>query len=804
MIIMNQINRVAVLGSGIMGAGIAAHLANCGIPSLMLDIVTPNLSGEEAKNPKRRNALVEKSKVALLKSKPAQLYKKSNVHMIETGNFEDDMARIADCDWIIEVVVERLDIKRQVYAQVAQHRRPGTIVTSNTSGIPISTMAADMDEEMRQHFMGTHFFNPPRYLKLLELIPGAETLPEVIDAIADIGENVLGKGIVYAKDTPNFIANRLIIFATQYIMHSMMESGLTVEEVDALTGPAIGHASSASFRTLDLVGLDTMQKVVGNVRDGCPNDERLDMMSGPEWFDRMVEKGYLGGKSGSGFYKKTEERDEKGRRIIQGLDLKTLEYRPPVKPRFACTGTVRGVSDLDEKLRIMHFGDDPGSKWLLRFFLHLAHYTAMRVPEIADDLVNIDNAMKWGFAWEVGVFETWDILGFEKVCEGMVAEGLTLPPIAAALKEAGESSFYKTTQGKRHHFDLSSKSYLPIVESEKEVVLAHVKAASENHTVEQNDGASLIDVGDGIVCCEFHSKMNAIDGDLVIMLNKGVDLLEEGKFDGMIVANQGPHFSAGANLFLVLGAAAQKDWKAVETMVDELQKVGMRMKYCGAPVVAAPHHYTFGGGLEVCLHADKVVIAGETYAGLVEAGVGVIPAGGGTKEHLVRALEYIPETAINADPFPYARRAFETIAMAKVGTSGAEVIELGHLRNTDIVEPNAEHLVGRAKTVCLGMLKMGYRPPLPPRLWALGESTEAAFRSAVWSMGEAGWASEHDIVIAGKLAYILCGGGHMAGTPITEQDLLDLEREAFLSLCGMEKTHARIQYMLENNKPLRN
>jgi len=698
--------------------------------------------------------------------------------------------------------MERLDIKKMVFDNVAKHRTPGTIVTSNTSGIPIAAMAETMDKEMSQHFMGTHFFNPPRYLKLLELIPGPETLPEVIDAVAWFGENILGKGIVYAEDTPNFIANRILTFAMQFTLHEMTKDGLSVMEVDAVTGPAIGHASSATFRTADLVGLDTYVKVVKNVKNGCPNDERLDIMQGPDWLDKMVEKGWFGTKSGSGFYKKTDKKDEKGKAVIQAIDPATLEYCDPVKPRFESTGAIRNVEGIAEKLQIMHNSEDKGSKFVFKLFANLAQYAGNRIPEISDDIVNIDNAVKWGFAWETGIFETWDILGFDAVCDRMAKEGIDLPPIAQALKAAGGTSFYKTENGVDLFFDLASKTFKPVPKNPKEIRIAAVKSLPGKE-VDGNDSASLVDVGDGILCAEFHCKMNAIDADLVTMLNKGVDLLEAGKFDGMIVANQGPHFSAGANLFLILGEIMQGNWANVEAAVRGLQGVNMRMKYCSKPVVAAPHHYTFGGGVEVCMHADRCVIAGETYAGLVEVGVGVIPAGGGTKEMLVRALENIPAN-VAADGFPFVRRAFEAIATAKVGTSGGEFIELGYMRPTDIIEPNFELQAGRAKNVCLGMLQAGYRPPRPPRLWALGATGQGAFEAAVWGMKEAGFASEHDMLISTKVAYILTGGDRIEGTPMTEQDVLDLEAEAFCSLCGTEKTQQRIQHMLVSGKPLRN
>lgn len=799
---MTTINRVAVLGSGVMGAAIAAHLANCGIPSIMLDIVPPSLSDADKKKKGKRNAIADGAKAALAKAKPSPIYSSASLDLIETGNFDDDMARIAECDWIIEVVKEDLNIKKKVFGEVAKHRKAGAILSSNTSGIPIQAMAADMPAEMSAHFLGTHFFNPPRYLKLLEIIPGPSTKPEVIEMMAAFCENVLGKGIVHAKDTPNFVANRLLTFAMQFTLHEMTKDGLSVEEIDALTGPAIGHASSATFRTADLVGLDTLKLVVGNVRNGCPDDERVDLMQGPAWFDKMVEKGLLGDKSGSGFYKKTDKRDEKGKRVILGLDPETLEYRDPIKPRFECTGAVRNVEALDEKLKIMYLGEDKGAQFVFKQFAHLAQYAGNRIPEIADDIVNIDNAVKWGFAWEAGIFETWDMVGFETVCEKMAAIGVELPPIAKALKDSGHTRFYRVENGVEEYFDITSKGYKPVPKNPREMVLANIKTRKTS-VVKTNDSASLIDLGDGILCCEFHCKMNAIDPDLTAMLNAGVDLLEEDRFDGMIIANQGKHFCAGANIFLILGEIMQQNWDGIEKAVRSLQGTGMRMKYCRKPIVAAPHHYTFGGGVEICQHADKVVLAGETYAGLVEMGVGLIPGGGGCKEMHIRAMEYCPENVL-ADPFPYVRRAFEAIGQAKVGTSGQEAIDLGYFRASDIVLPNFEHQVAKARAVCLGMVAAGYAPPRPPRLKALGDGPAAAFKAAVWNMQQSGWASEHDALIASKVVNVLVGGNRLAGTRITEQDLLDLECEGFLSLCGTEKTAERIQHMLMNNKPLRN
>ena len=799
---MRDIRRVAVLGSGVMGGAIAAHLANCGIPSIMLDIVPPNLDEKDKANPKKRNAFADGSKANLLKAKPSPIYTKGVLDLIETGNFEDDMHRIADVDWIIEVVKEDLGVKKKVFEQVKKHRKPGTITTSNTSGIPIASMLDVMDDDFKKHFFGTHFFNPPRYLKLLEIIPHPGTDKSVIAFMADFFENVLGKGVVYAKDTPNFIANRILTFGCQFIMHEMMKDGLSIEEVDAVTGPAVGHASSATFRTFDLVGLDTYVNVLGNVANNCPNDERLDLMVAPDFLKQMVAKGLLGAKSGSGFYKATKEKDEKGKRIILGLDLNALEYRAPIKPRFECTGAVRNAETIEEKITIMHTGTDKGAVFAWKMFANSAIYAANRIPEIADDIVNIDNAVKWGFAWEIGIFETWDALGFDDVCARMEKDGLKLPPIAVAMKAAGAKSFYKSENGKQMYFDLASKTYKPVPKNPNEITLASVKASGG--VVKTNDSATLIDLGDGILCAEFHTKMNAIDTDLGMILQEGVNLLNDGKFEGMVVGNQGQHFCAGANIFVVLGEAMQENWKAIDEAVNAFQQINQAMRFCRKPVVSAPHHYTLGGGTEICQHTAKAVIAGETYGGLVEVGVGLVPGGGGVKEMLRRALAYMPASVEDTDPLPYLRRAFENIALAKVSTSGGEYIELGYLSDDNIITASFDQQIKRAKDVCLGLNKMGYRPPKPASLVAFGEPMRAAFRVALYGFKLGGFASDHDVLIAEKIAHILTGGDRAPGTKITEQDVLDLEREAFLSLVGTEKSQQRIQAMLTTGKPLRN
>lgn len=800
---MYEINRVAVLGSGVMGGGIAAHLANCGIPSLMLDIVPPDISDADRKNKAKRDAFAAKSKQNLLKQKPAPLYRKSYADRIEIGNFDDDLARIAECDWVIEVVKEDLGIKKKLFEQVVKHRKAGTILSSNTSGISISAMAEALDEDAKRHFLGTHFFNPPRYLKLVEIIPAPDTKPDVIEFMAKFLEDELGKGVVYAKDTPNFIANRILTFGAQYIMHEMRKDGLTVEEVDAVTGPAVGHASSATFRTADLVGLDTFVNVIKNVADNAENDERIDLIRDiPDFLTKLHQEGRLGDKTGSGFYKATKERDEKGKRVILGLDLDTLEYRAPVKPKFESTGKARQAETIEDKVRIMHTGEDKGAQFAWKVFANTAIYAGNRIPEIADDIVQIDNACRWGFAWEIGIFETWDVLGFDEVCTRMEKDSLELPPIAKAMRDKGATAFYKFQGGKEYYFDQAAKDYKPVPVNPNVLVLEDLK--KQNKTVKENGSCTLIDIGDGILCAEFHTKMNSIDQDMGLMLQAALDMLNEGKFEGMVVGNQGEHFCAGANIFMVLGEAMQQNWKGIESAVEQLQRVQMGMRFCKRPIVSAPHHFTLGGGCEIAQHAARAVIAGETYCGLVEVGVGLIPAGGGCKEMLRRALAYVPESVADTDPFPYVARAFQNIAQAKVGTSGAEAIELGYLSENDIVLPSADQQIKRAKDVCLGLIKMGYKPPLPATLIALGEPARAAFRVALYGFEQGGFASEHDVLIAEKVSHVLTGGDRMPGAKISEQDVLDLEREAFVSLCGTEKTQQRMQAMLATGKPLRN
>jgi 3-hydroxyacyl-CoA dehydrogenase len=768
----------------------------------MLDMVAENLSEDKRNDPAERSRIAIAARQALLKARPAPLYTPGTVHLIETGNFEDDMARIAECDWIIEAVREDPEIKRGIFTEVGRHRRPGTVVSTNTSGVSLTALSEVMDEDMAQHFLGTHFFNPPRYLKLLEIIPGPQTRPEVVEAMAALGENVLGKGVVFAKDTPNFIANRILTFHFQYIMHAMKDAGLSVEEVDLITGPLVGHASSATFRTADLVGLDTYRHVVANVREGCPNDERREVLDEPPWLHEMIGRGLLGVKAGAGFYKKTRERDAQGKLLIFSIDVATLEYAAQQVRDFASVDAAKQARGLPERLRALLNGDDAAGRFAWNVFAHTAVYAGNRLGESADDIVSIDNAAKWGFGWEIGLFETWDALGVAETCARMQSDGLALPPVAQALLDAGLDSFYAEKDGRLHFFDLAARQYRPVPVGPNQIVLAHVKKAGG--VVEETEGCSLIDLGDGILCAEFHTKMNVIDRAVLDTLKQGAARVNAGDFEGMIVANQGPHFCAGANLKVILDAIVNKDWQAIDDLIRAFQDSLMALRFCHGPVVAAPHHYTFGGGIEVCLHAARVVFTGETYGGLVEAGVGVIPAGGGTKEMLRRALAFAPAGVAGAEAFPFVQRAFDTISLAKVSGSGLDLVEFGLFTDCDRLEVNADHLVRRAKDVCRSLILEGYRAPRPTMLRALGEPARAVLDSQVYQYRLAGYASEHDALIAGKLAWVLTGGDRVPGTQLTEQDVLDLEREAFVGLCRTEKTRERIEHMLATGKPLRN
>ncbi len=799
-----KIRKAAVLGSGVMGAGIAAHLANVGIPTYLLDIVPRELTEEEAKkgltleHPAVRNRIAQAGKDRLLKEKPAPLYDKADIDLITVGNMEDHLPLLAEVDWIIEVVVENLDVKRNVFAAVEAHRKPGTIVSSNTSGVSINDMCEGRSEEFRRHFLGTHFFNPPRYLKLLEIIPGRDTDPEIVQFMMRFGEYVLGKGTVLCKDTPNFIANRIGTYGLQVSIQEMVRLGLGVDEVDALTGPVIGRPKSATFRTLDVVGLDTYVHVANNVKHKSDDPAEQTVFEVPAFVLDMVQRRWIGQKAGQGFFK--QEKTANGKEIL-ALDYNTMEYRPRVKPNFASLEAAKTAKTLPEKLKALVYGKDKGSEFLWNVFKKVLLYSAAKVPEIADDIVAIDQAMKWGFGWELGPFETWDAIGVEKSVARMREEGETIPPLVEALLASGKTSFYTKEEGKRYAFAIGG-TYTGI-EVKKEVInLAQLK--EQGKLIKKNAGAALIDLGDGVACLEFTSPHNALGADVLQMVGYAAEEVKK-NFLGLVIGNQGKHFCVGMNLAMALMEAQDENWFELEMMVKQFHKVGDALKSMLRPVVAAPFGMTLGGGVEVCFLADRVQASAETYLGLVEVGVGLLPGGGGTKEMLFRAMENVPEGgSVPVDPFPFVARAFETIAMAKVSTSAKEAINLGYLRPTDRISVNPDHLLYDAKQLVLQMDKEGYKPRRPRKIRVIGETGYANLRQNIYAMRVGGLISEHDELIASKIAYVMSGGNVPAGTEVNEQYILELERQAFMELIKTPKTQQRMQHMLTKGKPLRN
>ncbi len=804
-----NIRKVAVLGAGVMGAGIAAHLANVGIPCYLLDIVPPRLTPEEeAKglslaSPVVRNRLAAQGKERALKAKPAAFYAPEAAELVTVGNFEDNMDVLAQVDWIIEVVTERLDIKRSLYEKVEAHRRPGTIVSSNTSGISIAAMAEGRSEDFRRHFLGTHFFNPPRYMRLLEIIPGPDTLPAVLQGMEAFCRQVLGKGVVMAKDTPNFVANRIGVFGMMATIRAMAEEGLTVEAVDAITGPAMGRPKSASFRTADLVGLDTLLHVAANVRDAVSDPAEKAEFVPPDFLTAMVEKGWLGDKTGQGFYKKTTG---PGGKEILSLDASTMEYKPQAKVKYGSLEAAKGAEGLPARLRALVGGDDAAAKFAWKIMKKTLLYSAAKVPEIADDLPSVDRAMRWGFNWEMGPFEAWDALGLKATAERMQAEGETLPQWVTKMLAAGCSSFYKKEGGRGYVWNPIQGCYQELVPIPEYINLKELKEG--NRVIRQNTGASLIDLGDGVACLEFHTKMNAIGGDIIEMIRYSVEEVSR-NFVGLVLGNQGKNFSVGANLFLILMEAQDENWDDLHLMVHHFQQAGMMLKFCDKPVVAAPFQMALGGGCEYCMSADRVQAAAETYMGLVEVGVGLLPAGGGCKEMLLRAMAKVPkaqgtQVPFHVDPQPLVSKAFEAIATAKVSTSAAEAKGIGYLREIDGISVDPDRLIHDAKQAVLELAGKGYRPPQPAKVAVLGEQGYANLQLLIYSLKEGGYISEYDAHIAGKVARVLTGGPVTAGTVVTEQYLLDLEREHFVSLLGHPKTQQRIQHMLATGKPLRN
>ncbi len=800
------------MGAGVMGATIAAQLANVGIDTFLLDIVPPALTEEDQKkgitdeSKRFRDRLAANGLKAALKSKPASFYLPENSDMITIGNMEDNLDRLSSVDWIIEVVVERIDIKKKVFEKIEGVLTPGTVISSNTSGISSAAMCEGRSETFRRHFAITHFFNPPRYMKLLEIVPGPDALPEVIELLARTCERVLGKGIVYGKDTPNFVANRIGVFNVLYIMRAMEEMGLTVEAVDKLTGPVIGHPKSASFRTSDLVGLDTLVHVAENVYEGAVDDEKRELFKVPDFVSRMISKGLLGEKTKKGFYKKSK--DDEGNRVILSIDSDTLEYSDRKKTRFASLESAKTMSGTEPKIKALYYAKDEAGLFTFRQLSEMMIYSANRIPEIADDIVNIDNAMKWGFAWKLGPFEIWDALGVGESVAGMKEAGYEIPGWVEQMLESGNDSFYMKKKGALYFYDKDSKDYREIPPVPGIILLPSLKERQK--VIDSNTGASLIDLDDGVACLEFHTKMNAIGDDIVNMVLKSADIVAR-DFEGLVISNHGTNFSVGANLPLVLFTAQEEEWDDLDWMIKTFQDSFMKLKYLEKPVVAAPAGMALGGGCEICLASDRVRFAAETYMGLVEVGVGLIPAGGGTKELLIRNTEHLFEVPRGGlypkqiELMPYIARAFETIAMAKVATSGPEAIKLGYLRPADKMTVNRDYLIGDAKKTVLAMNLEGYSPPRPKKeIRVAGENNFAMMKLGLWTMHTSGYITDHDVTVSEKVGYVLCGGNVLADTLVSEQYLLDLEREAFLSLCGHPMTQARIQHMLNTGKPLRN
>ncbi|MCI0489822.1 MAG: 3-hydroxyacyl-CoA dehydrogenase NAD-binding domain-containing protein [Blastocatellia bacterium] len=798
-----RIEKVAVLGAGTMGAQIAAHLANAGVQVLLLDIAPGELTPQEEaraltlESPQVRNRIANAGLDAAKKIKPAAFFSPAAAGLITTGNFEDDLAKVSEVDWIIEAIIEKLEIKRDLFARVDRYLKPGTIVSSNTSGISIKAMAEGMSDNFRHHFLGTHFFNPPRYLKLLEIIPTAETLPDVKDTISDFCDRRLGKGVVLAKDTPNFIANRIATFSSLNTSRTMVEGGYTVEEVDAMTGPLVGRPKSASFRTTDIVGLDTALYVAENLYNAVPDDERRESLVPPDFLREMVKRGWIGNKAGQGFYKK--QKGEGGKTEYWALDYKEMEYRPPQKVRFPSIDAAKTIDDTAERIRVLVYGKDRVGEFLWKTISQNLIYAANRVPEIAEDIVSVDNAIKWGFNYEFGAFELWDVLGVEKAVARMREEGLPVPPLVEKLLASGKASFYERREGRTFYFDLATSDYKEVEPLRGVTVLKSLK--ERERVIKKNAAASLVDLGDGVACLEFHSKMNAIGGDTVAMMNYSVKEVDS-NFEALVIGNQAENFSVGANIMLLLLGAQEGEWDEIGLSVRQFQNANMSLRYSAKPVVTAPHGMALGGGCEITMHGDKARAAAETYLGLVEVGVGLIPGGGGVKEMVLRAVE---DALPDEDLFARIRKVSETIAMARVSTSAVEAREIGFLRDTDPITMNRDRLIEDAKQTALAMVREGYTPPRPRTdIPVLGEPALAAIKLAVHMMIRGGFISEYDGHVARKLAYIITGGDLSRKTLVSEQYLLDLEREAFVSLCGERKTQERIQHMLKTGKPLRN
>jgi 3-hydroxyacyl-CoA dehydrogenase len=801
---MNRyIKRVAVLGSGIMGSRIACHFANIGCEVLLLDIVPNELTPEESKkgltleSSRVRNRIVNNAIDSTLTSNPSPIYKKSFSSRIKTGNFDDNLADIKNCDWIIEVVVERLDIKKQLFDKVEFHRKPGTLISSNTSGIPIRLMLEGRSEDFQRHFCGTHFFNPPRYLQLLEIIPTQKTDSHVVDFLMNFGVKNLGKKTVLCKDTPAFIANRIGVYSIMALFHAVEEMGLSVEEVDKLTGPVLGRPKSATFRTCDVVGLDTLVLVANGLFNNCLQDEERELFKLPLYISKMVEQNWLGSKTGQGFYKKVK--GDSGKSEIHALDLKTLEYKPSQKVSFQSLEMTKSVEDLKKRIKILFAGQDKAGEFYRILFAGLFSYVSKRTPEISEDLYSIDDALKAGFGWELGPFETWDILGVSEGIKIIESHGKTVASWVKELVESGNNSFYTISEGKKFFYNKKQREYVQIPGTEGHISLENIR---ETNRIWSNSDATIVHLGDGILNVEFHTKMNTIGGGVIQAINKAIDLAEQ-EYKGLVISNTGQNFSAGANVGMIFMMAIEQDYDELNFAVKAFQDTMMRIRYSSVPVVVAPFNLALGGSCEMSMHSDKVVAHAELYMGLVEFGVGLIPGGGGTKEFAKRLSEELKEGDIKINRL---RERFLTIGQAKVSTSAYEAFELGYLRpGTDEVIMNKDLQLKRAKEACLEMANAGYMPPKKAKnVMVIGQEGLGIVYVGANSMLSGNYISEHDALISEKLGFVLCGGDLSENTVVSEQYLLDLERKAFVELCAQRKTLERLESIIKKGKILRN
>jgi 3-hydroxyacyl-CoA dehydrogenase len=797
------IKKLAVLGSGVMGSRIACHFAGIGVQVILLDIVPKE--SMESKKPAERNKVVNDSLQAALKSNPSPVFHKNVIKKITTGNFEDNMKDISGCDWIIEVVVERLDIKKSVYEKVEQFRKPGTLITSNTSGIPIHMLSEGRSEDFKKNFCGTHFFNPPRYLRLLEIIPTPDTDPEVTEFLMHYGDLYLGKTTVLAKDTPAFIANRIGVYGIMAIFSLVDKLGLTIDEVDALTGPIIGRPKSATFRTADVVGIDTLVKVAKGVYDNCPNDEARATFNIPAWLNKLVENKWLGDKTGQGFFKKIKlpltkgsPEERKSDKEIQVLDLKTLEYQQRTKSKFASVDAAKPIDDLGQRLKMLVAAQDKAGEFYRQFHYGLFSYISHRIPEISDEIYRVDDAMMAGFGWEIGAFESWDVLGVERTTKAMKEAGYKVAHWVDEMLAAGNKSFFKIDNGKKYSYDLVTKTYKPLPGAEAFIVMSNY----QDKLVWKNGSCRLYDLGDDVLGLQWFTKMGSIGGDVLSGIQTSIDKAEK-SYKGLVIANEGPNFSAGANVGMIFMLAIDQEYDELDMAIRLFQNTMMRARYSSIPVVTAPHGLSLGGACELSLHSDKVCPAAETYTGLVELGVGLIPGGGGTKEFTLRASDEMhedePETIT-------LKNRFLTIATAKVGTSAFEGFDIGvYRKGLDEVVLNQNRRIVEAKKSVIEIYDSGYTTPVQRKdIKVLGRSALGALYAGINGMWRANYATDHDVVVAKKLAYVMCGGDLSEPTLVSEQYILDLEREAFISLCGEKKTLERIQSVLKQGKPVRN